>query len=618
MFAGALLGISMLLLLRRYTGINHDSILYLGQGLMQRWPEIYGQDLFFVHGSQANYTVLPWLLGQAFGWLTPPETFIWGTLFSMLLFSGASWFVVSGLLPERQRYWAWLGTLCLPPIYGIVHIFSYNEPFLTSRPLAEGFSLLCIGMLVRNRWALALASLVLAGLFHPLQTIGTFIVIWIWAVARDRRWLHALWLSIPLSMLAFAGIAPFDGLFLQADPAWLTELKYSRHMFMTLWAMNDFKALGFDIFVLLCCHRVLRGALGDWCLAAVIGLLLGDLASLILVDGLHLILPTGLQLWRVQWVAHWFSMAAFAALLFRHIQEKQQIPVLLLSLTALLAWGETDWGWLLLASMYIGWPRLPEASRMHLKRLLIWIFAIAILLLFASHAANETHWFRVAHYRLDVHPIDRRLLAFPVVSLGLPLLGVLAWKRTGKTGRRFLFLLLLCPLVLLSACMWDSRNDIRRVFESTPYRPDIFGPTIPLAAQVYWEPESLVATWLTLHRATYYSDAQLSGQMFNRATFSDGLARQNRMLPLTLEARRCSEAAKQTDQDPTQTCRISEENMRKACSPGHDQNRSPDYIVLPYEQPQRHAGEWTLHDPGNHRKIARYWLYECKSVMNDL
>src|SRR5690606_21120200 len=64
--AGSLLGVALLLLLKRYAGINHDAVLYLGQGLVRRWPEIFGHDLTFVHGGgQERYTVFPWLIEHA-------------------------------------------------------------------------------------------------------------------------------------------------------------------------------------------------------------------------------------------------------------------------------------------------------------------------------------------------------------------------------------------------------------------------------------------------------------------------------------------------------------------------------------------------------------------------
>ena len=56
---GALLGLALLLLLHRYAGIRHDSILYLGQVQMERHPEALGQDLFFLYGSQSRYSLFP-------------------------------------------------------------------------------------------------------------------------------------------------------------------------------------------------------------------------------------------------------------------------------------------------------------------------------------------------------------------------------------------------------------------------------------------------------------------------------------------------------------------------------------------------------------------------------
>ncbi len=118
--ASVMLGIGMMLFLRRYPGIFHDSILYMGQGLMQRWPQIYGQDLFFAHGSQASYTIMPWILGKAFSFASPPLVMLMGAFISMLLFAASAWFALKALLPAQQRYWAWLGALCLPSIYGVV------------------------------------------------------------------------------------------------------------------------------------------------------------------------------------------------------------------------------------------------------------------------------------------------------------------------------------------------------------------------------------------------------------------------------------------------------------------------------------------------------------------
>lgn len=612
--AGALLGITAMLLLRRYPGIYHDSILYLGQGMESRWPGTFGHDLFFLHGSQAKYTVMPWLLGHAFGLASPPTVFLWGTLACMLLFAAASWYCLSALLPERQRYWAWLGALCLPSIYGVVRIFSYNEPFLTSRPAAEAFSLFGIGLLVRRRWWLAAACFMAGGAFHPLQAIGALLIAWPWMVLQDRRCLHAAWLAIPLAALALAGIKPFDGMFRQADPSWFAELKYSPQLFLASWTINDIKVLGLDVLVLAIAWKRIGGKFGDWSLAALAGLALGLVGSLVLVDWLHLILPSGLQLWRVHWLAHWFSLAAIAVLLFRHLQDGERVPALLLSLTALLAWGETDWGWLLLASMYLAWPRLPMATRSRLEPLLAWVFGVAIALMLANHVAGELRWFREARYDLVEYPLDRRLLVFPLLSLGMPLLATLAWRRAGSGLRIAMFTLVLCPAAVLAALLWDSRHFVQRAVEDAAFRSDIFGVALPRNAQVYWEPEALVANWLVLFRPSFYSPGQLAGQMFFRETAEEGLRREGKVMPMLRESLVCrSEHPRYQDWS---ACRISDANMRLACDPST--GKGPDYLVLPFPQAQRSIGTWTIHQPRTRQPVLTYRLYRCTDVMADL
>src|SRR5690606_9952927 len=126
-----------------------------------------------------------------------------------------------------------------------------------------------------------------------------------------------------------------------------------------------------------------------WCGAALVGLALGLGTSLVLVDGLHLVLPAGLQLWRVSWLAHLFAIATLAALLFRDVGARNIPRVLLLVLSALLAWSNSHWLWLPFAFVYVAWPRLSGAMRPRLAWTLCALFALGILLLLARHVATE-------------------------------------------------------------------------------------------------------------------------------------------------------------------------------------------------------------------------------------
>lgn len=606
---GALLGMTVLLLLHRYPGIVHDSILYMGEGLAKRSPDIFAHDLFFMHGGQGQYSLMPWLLGMLYQLAPPPQVFLWGTIASLMLFTAASWFVLTALMPERQRTWAWLGILCLPSIYGVVRIFAYNESFLTSRPAAETLALFGMGFLVRARRGMAVACFALAALFHPLQAIAAALVVWPWLVMQDRRWLHALWAILPILLLAHAGIAPFDGLLRPFDPEWLAATRTSRQLFVSDWDLGDYKVLAFDVFLLAAGCRFLPGQWRRWCIAALAGLALGIGASLLLVDGLHLILPAGLQLWRVHWLAHWFAIATLAALLFLHMQARDAGRALLLMLAAQLAWGETTLGMVWMVLLYIAWPWLVMPPRERLRPLLTWVFALGLALLFVNHASNEWKWFAAAGYRLTQYPIDIRLLLFPAIAFALPLLVLVAWQRASRSGRLLLAIGML-PLLVLAAWRWDARRPLTLAFERGALKPDIFGTPLPASAQIVWYPESLVVNWLVLGRASYFSESQLAGQMFNAATFREGRKRWQRLKPMIDRLEACT--ARDRAAGKLASCILDPAAILQACTASTPQ--APLYFVMPYRQPLPESGQWQPADLQQQPLYPRLWLYQCDTL----
>ena len=613
--AGALLGVSMLLLLRRNWGIDHDAALYLGQGLALRWPGIFGQDLFFLHGDQGRYTVFPWLLAHTFDIVDPAQLFLWGGLAGVLLFAVASWYCLSVMVPAPQRYWAWLGVLCLPTGYGVTGVFGYAEPFLTARPMAESLGLLALGLLARRRLGMAFGALALAAVLHPLQAIGILLVAWAWLAPQDRRWLHAAWTVIPVAVLAFAGIEPFDGLLRQVDPPWMDELRaFNGQVFVAGWTVHNQGLLLLDALILAYGRRILHGPLGGWCAAALAGLVLGTSASLLLVDGLSLVLPAGLQLWRVGWVAHLFAMAVLACLLHRDLLARDAPRVSLLALVALLAWSTATLWWMPFVLLYAAWPRLKRVVRPRMQALLGCLFTLGVAALVVQHFAVELVEFRVAGYRWDQHAFDRRVLALPVLALGLPLLAAWLWSRLPRGIQPAVAAIVLGPLVMVAAMRWDARSTVTRAVEANSFHSGLFGVVLPEDAQVFWDRQGLVGPWLALKRADYFSPQQLSGLVFSRSTALEARIRMQRLEVLSWDSRACQEPSRQIDL--RQPCHISDEGMRQACAPVP--GVGPDYLVLPYRQPQRFLGAWEIVDPVTGRVAETFWLYSCADVNVEL
>lgn len=608
--AGGLLGLAMLFLIHRYWGIDHDATLYLGEALRVLHPDIYGRDLYFAYGSQGKYTLFPWLLGWLMGWLDPASLFFWGGFAGLLAFAWASWFCVRSLLPGGQRYWAWLGVLCLPTWYGRTVIFTYAEPFLTPRPFAEALGLVALGLGVRRHVWGAIACLGLAAMLHPLQALAAALVLWPWAVLQDRRWLHALWLILPIGAAALMGLAPFDGLVHRVDPAWWAELRgITGQLFVTGWPQLDYQYMAFDAALLAFAWHSRQDDFGRVCLAALAGLLLGVGASLLLVEALHLVLPTGLQLWRVHWLAHWVAMAAFALQISSDLLRLAHLRAALLTLAGLLAWGAIAWAWVPFALLYWAWPRIGQQLQPRILSLLGGVVGIAIVLLLAQHVAMELVPFKLADYRLDAFAIDRRVLAFPLLAFGLPLAATLAWRRVEGRGRILLAVLGLAPLVALAALRWDIQIPQRRLVLQQVGQADMFAKPLPKHAQVYWHDMSLVATWLILGRADYYDQQQLSGIAFNPGTIREARRRLDRIGPL-LDA---MEACKLANRYGTyQGCTVPDTALARACSPG--KVLRPDFLVLPFDLRFPPEGRWRKTSTNGMELLADWSLYSCTSI----
>lgn len=614
--AGWLLGLACVLLLHRYVGIVHDSVLYLGQLLWLRHPEIFGSDLFFAFGSQAELSPFPRLLDAAVGDRPVASFFMWSALGSLLAFAMAGWYCLSAALPAGQRYAAFLGVVCLPSIYGRGGAYHYGEQFFTSRPLGEALCLVALGLLARGRPIAAFAILAAAFPLHPLQVLAGGTIAWVSAVMRDRRWLHLAWLGVPVLALASLQVPPFDGLFRKIDPAWLTLLvRHGPNLFLTSWSGLAVNLLAFDVAILALGWRLLPAPFTTLCKAALVGLGVGMLASLVLADVLALHLPLVLQTWRVHWLAHWLAMAAIGALLWRDIRDGDPLRGMVLAFACVLMWQAVLWFWVPALAAYLSWQHWRGAHAPLLKRSTAILVAGVATIMFLNAMGNEFLYFRIAHYRLDLFAFDRKILAFPVLALGLALLGFEAWRRTRWRGRLLLWVFGLLPALGAGVARWDARPPISLAMEGATGMPDRFGTVIPADAQVYWDSDWLLGPWLILGRPSYFTGLQLAGMSFNRGTTLEGLRRAAVMRPLQDDSQHCHSRGLPAQQ--RERCHIGKAALRHACAPP-DGGQGPDYLVLPYDQPQPAIGKWDIADPVTGQTAIRWRLYSCSALLRVL
>lgn len=613
--AAAVLVLVLTLYLRPYTGIRHDAVLYLGQALAERFPSTYGRDLFFAYGSQAEFTVFPRLLAWLLGLGTPSTVFLIGALVGRLFFVACCWAFVRAVFHRGWRLPALLAVVVMPSGYGAFNIFRYGEAFLTARPFAEGLVLLGLASLVRGRRLLAATAIAAAGLLHPLPALGGAIVAWLWLVAHDRRWLHALWVLVPAVAAAALGIAPATRLLVRFDPQWTAIMvDLNDHCFLSMWPARDWAYWATDVYLLGLVARRSSLPLSRLSGATAIAMIATIVTTLVLGDVGRLAFVTALQAWRVHWIGHLIAMSALPMLLlhdYRHADGERTRALLLLTLVlvgAPLGYGNLPWANAALIPLHAAWPRLRPHTSGAYRRLL----GIGLCLAIAVHAARFllTQWkgFATAGYRFDLFRIDVLIVAYPLIVGTFAWSAVAVWRRAPRV--RFAMLAIGFVLLAWSASRWDYRTEWTRDVERAQRNAALFGPRIEDGAQVYWD-EQLLPTWLSLGRASYYNPGQQAGQLFNRGTAIEASRRWARMAPLALQAAICAMMGRV---DETSRCFINDFALSEACKRGGT-TPPPDYLVLPFRQPQQAQGEWVVPDSVAGKPSAHYFLYRCTDLM---
>ena len=608
--AGALLAVSLLLLVHAYHGIWHDSAIYAGQALAVLYPDAFAHDLFFAYGSQAKFSVFPALLAQLTRHIGLGDSFLWLTLAGLLAFLSASWRLLSQLLPGPARLPGLLCLILLPASYGAWGILSYAEPFLTGRSLAEPLALAALAALICQRhWqAIVLGGLALA--LHPLQALPAAVIAWCWLVQLDRRWLHLAWL-IPAAMTACVLLPRLHTIAMRMDALWFQQVwQRSLVVFYSHSSAGDWLYLLKDIFVVAVAAPVAGTHLRRFLLAVLTASLTLLAAGLLLADVLHLAWPAALQLWRGHWLLHWAATAILPWLFMRlRSQQAEQWPrLLILASTVILGLIPTAAHPLLpvLALLYLAWPWLDRhTSPLLLKSLALagGLLALGYLL---SGAIALTPWGMPDSNFRWVDALQQPRL--PAILL-LPVVLAALWRWNFlSVPMRWLALALLGSMLLLSVNRWDQRSPLQRAFTEQPPNAHPFGLGIAPDAQVLWL-GNLLPAWSVLHRAHYIQQQQLSGIVFNRDTSIEGYRRRELLHVQDGQGNDCRIVV--FPKEPFSACKPDAAAVRQACI---NTQGALTYFVLHYPLKVPARGTWT---PGN-QVMSTYYLYACRDFMNSL
>lgn len=603
-----------MLLAHPYEGIRHDGVLYLGQALLHSRVPALSHDTFFVGGSQDSYSIYSTVVVPLYARLGLMVTHVGTVLTGWLLMMGA----VLALLRRFEplgAHWLWgaLAFTVVSPIYGGTTVIGYGEPFLTARSFAEPALLWSLVVLLDGRLLAAVALQCLAAAFHPLMALPVMAVCWCFLLQANRRWAWLL-AVVPLMFLAaLAGMRPWDGLLKSYDPYWWGMVKQRNPMVMLAeWTLDELLRVLLDLAVLFAVSRLRPTDTWTRLLYAVIAATIGLMALTALgTDGLHLVLITQLQLWRVHWIAHLIAVVLAPWLVVRLWRLGGLWPVsacsLLLALisahvglnqglAALALWAATS---------VAAW-RLKETS-CWVRRVSSGGILLAVAVVSAARLAEQLDEVRWQTPETFWNDGLSRVVAFPSVAA----LGFAAVLYMGRKSRLGAFGALGISSLLLGAAVasWDQRPDLARAIESPETSIHPFTRHMPTNATVYW-PHQLAPVWGLLERPSHFATQQGAGLLFNRETAAIFGSRNEVYQPIRTTRDSCRAASLLAkDGLAWRRCEMPELGHLMAVCNRHYR---PDFLVLPQRLRQEPLALWA---PLRRREPSQQFaLYSCAQL----
>jgi hypothetical protein len=516
---------------RPYGGIWHDSQLYTAQALRHIQPDSFVHDLFFLYGSQDDYTLFSPLYAQAIRWLGIDQAALILTLSGQALWLTGAFLLARRLLPA-PLHWLGLGlAIVLNDYYGY-YILSYGESFLTPRLYAEGLAMMSLALLVDGRIGLAAGLLVAALLLHPLNALMGGLVALFWFFHHYIRSMFSVVLTglLLIGVLAIAGLPPANDLLLSMSDSWYA-ISDARCPMVLLhnWEIANWSRVALTLALLLSTWRLADDPLRAVSRAATLAIMCGLGLAWLGGEIWHNVLLIQLQTWRVLWLG--MVLAAICVVwLSRHFWfvQRDWMPIL----GFLSAWLLRDSTGGLVALLTLTYCLLPAIRT---GRLAKWV-PVLIVVMFLVAVVNlvAVNWLVSPSELMDSsNRLWQTRLSWLALGLGLVTLSqVLVW-REARTFQVATALSAITGLVLAIG-VWDHRTIATQWTDRNPAERARLQAMIPTTAVVYWA-GSLPHTWFFLQRSSYMAGYQLAGAIFHESTAIEGQRRSFDLRPLGVD-----------------------------------------------------------------------------------
>jgi hypothetical protein len=614
--SGALLLIGVILYLHPYYGIRHDSSLYLAQALLRWDPENFGKDFFFAYGSQADFTLLPNVVAFFFKWMLPGDVFAVFTLLSLVLFAMASYVLARQIFGAQAGYWATLALLIWPSGYGGMWVLAYAETFFTGRGLAEPLVLLALAAYLSKSYKSAAGLWIFAALAHPLQALPGLLLVFLDMAWRRKEYLLVLWLPLLLLIASLAGVPHLERLTERFDPQWFEWVQGPNKLtFVSEWSHQDWIFIGTDIFLLVLLSLNASVEVGNLVRSVLSALVVAFAISYLGYDIARYVLIGGVQIWRVDWLVHWFAIASMPTLLLRQYRLDGLRSVRFLSLMVIMMLGTQNRIVpdvapivFILVPLYCFWPKIENGISPLLMKILYISLPLAVLMALIKSGLQSYDRYHAAWHLGKLPEIHFLILSHPIMASAF--VSILCYLFFNRIHLRKVLLLCLIVGSIYSIANWDRRSDWTHIVEATKGDGREFGVEIERGAEVYWANEVL-APWLVLRHPSYYSGAQTAGILFNRGTAVEAIRRSILLEALSSQLDACRVSAS-SDADSV-ICQGQSLTLDALCRVS-----APDlkYVVIDFLIKDDFYGKWDLGIEYGGRPVI-YYMYRCQDIVNE-
>jgi hypothetical protein len=565
-----LVGIAVWLLRRDYDGIRHDGMFYTGQTMVRMGDANIASDLFFIYGSQDQYTIFSSVMAflvRHFGWIGASMGSVIASQIGFL--AGATLLLLE--FAPLPLVGLGIAYCAITPFYGPFNIFSIGEPFTTSRSLAEPLLLFAVYAMLKRRTLLCAILVVLASLIHPLLAAPVFCVLIAMAWSdypTQRRWMLAGLGAAVVVLFTAAWLKP-DFFFSTYDDEWWGVLtRHTGQVSMRAWEFKAWALVAVDLMVPLLLARTLDNSrlkhlLNLTSLVLAWSLLISAWGS----DIIRSVFLTEIQIWRAEAFAHVLAIGLFPFLLWQ--LRGNGITTLLGGLFIILG---IDYQSIYssaaiavpagLALLAIG-DRVSSPSKS--MKVLVAIFVVIAVGagLYNQLDISQFYTSRAARFRISslIHNIAATWTVGLVFIAGVAALAA----RFRRAGLVVAALLLICM-----AGIWDNRTPFQVAMEERLGQPPLAADVIHPGQNVYWS-DDLRLPWFLLDRQSFYSKNQAAGLVFKRQTAMEFLKREEWISPINLSLQACEQLSSMLGKG----CTLARNSVGDVCAVG-----GPDFLLL--------------------------------------